>query len=99
MPELPEVQTTVDGINSHVKGLTIADVWTNYANANGYHTGKDHVKDPKFFTRFKKEVIGKKIVDAKRRAKNILINLDDESIILIHLKMTGHLLFGEYTKR
>ncbi len=99
MPELPEVQTTVNGINTYLKGLTISDVWTNYSNMSGFHTGKDHIKDPKFFTYFKKQVVGRKIIEAKRRAKNILIQLDNSDIILVHLKMTGHLLFGEYTKK
>ncbi len=31
MPELPEVQTTVNGLNKKVKGKTIADVWTDIA--------------------------------------------------------------------
>ncbi|MES2409170.1 MAG: DNA-formamidopyrimidine glycosylase [Patescibacteria group bacterium] len=96
MPELPEVQTTVNGINTYLKGLSISDTWTNYGNISGFHTGKDHIKDAKFFTYFKKQVVGRKIVSAKRRAKNILIELDDESIILIHLKMTGHLMYGTY---
>ncbi len=99
MPELPEVQTTVDGINKYTKGLCITDVWTDYKNNNDFHTGKNNIKDPKFFKNFKKEVIGKKIIRAERRAKNILINLSDSSSILIHMKMTGHVLFGEYTMK
>lgn len=99
MPELPEVQTTVNGINTYLKGLSISDIWTNYSNMSGFHTGKDHIKDPKFFIHFKKQVIGKRIIEAKRRAKNILIELNNGGIILVHLKMTGHLLFGEYTKK
>lgn len=98
MPELPEVQTTVNGINAYIKGLSISDVWTNYKNLNGFHTGKDHIKDPKFFTHFKKQIIGKKVVGAKRRAKNILIELNNGGWILVHLKMTGHLLYGTYMR-
>lgn len=95
MPELPEVQTTVDGINRTVKGLTIKDVWTSYGSK--YFHGKDNIKDPKFFETFKKEVVGKKIKNASRRAKNILIHLDGgEPTILIHMKMTGHVMYGNY---
>lgn len=97
MPELPEVQTTVNGINRYLKGLRIKDVWTNYKSP--HHKGKDNIKDPKFFREFKKEVIGKKILGAERRAKNVLINLSNGGTILIHMKMTGHLLFGEYVKK
>ncbi len=94
MPELPEVQTTVNGINKYVKGLQIKDVWTSYGGI--YHVGKDNIKDVEFFAKFKKNVIGKKIKGAKRRAKNVLIELSDGSIVLVHLKMTGHLLYGDY---
>ena len=109
MPELPEVQTTVDGLNSEVKNWTITDVWTIYNSA--YHAGKDNIKNPKFFAQFKKKVIGAKIVGATRRAKNILIHLSkadknsssrtadqDNQTILIHMKMTGHIMAGVYTK-
>lgn len=94
MPELPEVQTTVDGINKYVKGHTIRDIWTSYGGI--YHVGKDNIKDVEFFARFKKQVIGKKITGARRRAKNVLIELSDKSVVLVHLKMTGHLLYGDY---
>lgn len=95
MPELPEVQTTVNGINKTVKGLLIKDVWTSYGSK--YFHGKDNIKDPKFFETFKKEVVGKKIKNASRRAKNILIHLDSgEPTILIHMKMTGHVMYGNY---
>ena len=94
MPELPEVQTTVNGLNSTVRGLTINDVWTNYNSS--HYKGKEEIKDPIFFLEFKKKVIGSKILRAARKAKNILIELDNESTILIHMKMTGHLMFGSY---
>lgn len=96
MPELPEVQTTVDGINTYLKGLTISDVWTNYRS--DFHKNKDNIKDPKFFNLFKKSIIGSKIISAERKAKNILIHLSNDQIILIHMKMTGHLLYGTYKK-
>ncbi len=94
MPELPEVQTTVNGLNETVKGLTVTDVWTNYKS--DHYKGKEEIKDPSFFLRFKKEVVGAKIVKANRRAKNILIELNTGYTILIHMKMTGHLMYGRY---
>jgi formamidopyrimidine-DNA glycosylase len=96
MPELPEVQTTVNGINQYATGLVIVDAWTSYNSS--YHTGKDNIKDPKYFAKFKKQILGKKIIDAKRRAKNVLINLDNGSSILVHMKMTGHIMYGKYSK-
>jgi formamidopyrimidine-DNA glycosylase len=94
MPELPEVQTTVNGLKNTVIGLHIIDVWSDYNSA--YFEGSSNIKDPKYFSYFKKEITGQKIVDVNRRAKNILIHLENRQIILVHMKMTGHLLFGEY---
>ena len=95
MPELPEVQTTVDGLASRITGLTITDVWTDYNSA--FHIGKGSIKDPAFFTIFRKKIIGTKVVRVTRRAKNVLIYLSTGDVILIHMKMTGHILFGRYT--
>ncbi len=94
MPELPEVQTVVDGINKKVKGKKILDIWTDYESP--YFCGKENIKDPKYFSFFKKSFAGKKILKAQRRAKNILIFTDSDFVVLIHLKMTGHLLYGKY---
>ena len=94
MPELPEVQTTVMGLRRHIIGLSILDAWSNYNSA--YYKGSDTIKDPAYFKRFKKDVLGSKIVSIDRRAKNILIHLSNRKTILIHMKMTGHLLYGKY---
>jgi formamidopyrimidine-DNA glycosylase len=96
MPELPEVQTTVDGLNKTVKGKKIVGVWTDYKSA--FHKGKENVKNPEFFIPFKKSITGATIVRARRRGKNILIELSVGKTILIHMKMTGHLMYGKYKK-
>jgi formamidopyrimidine-DNA glycosylase len=96
MPELPEVQTTVNGINQTAKGKLILDAFTSYNSL--YHAGKDNIKDPKFFKLFRNRVKGKKIIKAERRAKNILIHLSEGYTILVHMKMTGHMMYGEYKK-
>ncbi len=96
MPELPEVQTTVDGLNKTVRGKKILDVWTEYNSP--FHAGKDNIKNPLFFKKFKKEIVGTTIRKSVRVGKNVLIELSNGKTILIHMKMTGHLLFGEYRK-
>ena len=96
MPELPEVQTTVNGLNRKVKGLKIIDVWSIYNSS--YYKSKENIKNPTFFKEFQKRIMGAKILKSERRAKNILIHLDNDETILIHMKMTGHLMFGEYHK-
>src|SRR3989344_2142523 len=96
MPELPEVEITVRNLNKRVRGLVIKDVWSDYNSA--FHRGKNNIKDRKYFEKFKKAVIGKKFLSAERRAKNIIINLSGEISILVHMKMTGHFLYGKYEK-
>ncbi len=69
-------------------------MWTNYDSS--YWAGKDNIKNPSYFKKFKKEIVDKKILKVWRRAKNVLIDIEGDSTILIHMKMTGHLLFGKY---
>lgn len=87
MPELPEVQTTIGGLKSKVLGRTFVDVWSDWEKI---------VKKPKNFHFFKKELKGKKINKIWRRAKNIIFDLSGGCSLLIHQKMTGHLLYGEW---
>jgi len=51
---------------------------------------------PKNFNQFKKEIINRKIKKVWRRAKNILIELEGNKLLLIHQKLTGHLLLGKW---
>lgn len=94
MPELPEVHTTASILNKLIKGQKIKTVWTDF-NSN-YYKGKENIKDPVYFKKFSREITGKKIIKVWRRAKNILLELEDEQTILIHMKMTGQLLYGKY---
>lgn len=90
MPELPEVETTVRGLNSKVLGRTFVDVWSDW---------KKMVKKPNDFELFKKQIKGKKIKKVWRRAKNIIFELSDNYSLLIHQKMTGHLMVGGWEKK
>lgn len=94
MPELPEVETTVNGLNETVKGLKIIDAWSSLPKKS--HVRKDEIKNLNFWNKFKKDVVGKKILRAERIGKNILIHLELNKTILIHMKMTGHLMYGKY---
>ena len=97
MPELPEVQTTVSGLDKKIRGLTIDKVWTEYDSP--YFYGSNTIKDPRYFKYFKKIVTGSKITDVTRRAKNVLIHMSNGHTILIHMKMTGHIMYGDYNKK
>ena len=85
MPELPEVETIVRDLNKEVLSRTFFDIWTDFPKM---------IKKPKGLEKFKKEIKGKKILNIRRRAKNILFDLSDNKTLLIHQKLTGHLLLG-----
>lgn len=88
MPELPEVQTTVNGINEALRGAVILDVchdWERMFRNNSYKE-------------VRKIVRGASIKYASRRGKHILIHLNNEHTIIVHMKMTGHLMVGKYRK-
>jgi formamidopyrimidine-DNA glycosylase len=86
MPELPEVETIVRDLRKEVLHRTFIDIWTD---------AKRMIKKDTFES-FKKKLIGKEIIGVRRRAKNILIDLSDDYILLIHQKIAGHLLFGKW---
>jgi len=86
MPELPEVETIVRDLDREVRNRTFLDVWTD---------AKSLIKRDTLSS-FKKKILGKKILRVRRRAKNILIDLSDDYILLIHQKITGHLLLGKW---
>ena len=54
MPELPEVQTTVDGLNRYTKGRRIISVTTTYDSK--FYKGRDEIKNPEFFKKIGEEV-------------------------------------------
>jgi formamidopyrimidine-DNA glycosylase len=89
MPELPEVETTIQDLKREIINLKINDVWTD---------AEKIIKKPPFFRRFKKGIRDRKITGIQRRGKNILIGLSGNKVLLIHLKMTGHLLVGRWER-
>ncbi len=96
MPELPEVETICRQLQKKVKGLGIKDM---------------QVKKKRLFKGNPKKVIKLKIKDVRRRAKIIIIDLvnrgltqtitksrtnaDNDLHLLIHLKMTGQLIYAD----
>ena len=78
MPELPEVETIKRGLQKAIVGKTIAGV---------------EIRVPKMFQGEKKDIIGKKIKAVDRRAKQIIIDVEGENDMLIHLKLTGQLIY------
>jgi len=92
MPELPEVETTVKGLQK-VLNRAFVDVWTDWEKMASFRTPTEKIKD---FKNFKKVLKGQKILRVWRRAKNIIFDLTDGYSLLVHMKMTGHLLVGKW---
>ena len=75
MPELPEVETVRRGLQQLVVGRAVAGV--DVLNAGSFHAPSP--------------LDGARFVDARRRAKMLLLDLDDGRCVAVHLKMTGQL--------
>lgn len=82
MPELPEVETIKSGLLKLVIGKTIRSVEHDWPK--GFPNSESDVNS---------FLIGAKIVDVRRRAKILMIDLDSDYSLMIHLKMTGQLVY------
>lgn len=83
MPELPEVETIRRGLGRLLPGKKILSAI--------------HIDSPKSFPNPTAEVdsfmIGTSVVGVRRRAKVLLIELDSDYTLVVHLKMTGQLVY------
>jgi formamidopyrimidine-DNA glycosylase len=82
MPELPEVETIRAGLAKLLPGRVVKDVW--------YDWDKSFPNAPADVARF---LVGSKIKHVRRRAKVLIIELSGGWALIIHLKMTGQLVF------
>ena len=81
MPELPEVETIRRDLSDLIVGRKILSIETD---------SPKQVKPS--LAEVKKVVVGAKIKEIRRRAKLLLIYLDNGKILAVHLKLTGRLL-------
>jgi len=88
MPELPEVETIKIGLAKLLPGRVIKDVW--------YDWDKSFPNAPADVARF---LVGAKIQKVRRRAKVLIIELSGGWALIIHLKMTGQLIFTGKNER
>lgn len=79
MPELPEVETTLRGIEPYVAGKTLSRVVVRNASLR-WPVPVDELT----------ALTGQKIIKAERRAKYILLHTD-KACVLLHLGMSGSL--------
>mgnify|MGYP000264015518 CR=1 FL=1 len=82
MPELPEVETVKRGLLELLVGHKIEAVV--------FDTPKSF---PNAQTEVNEFLIGAKVVDVRRRAKLLLVDLSSHYTLVIHLKMTGQIVY------
>jgi len=83
MPELPEVEVIARGLDASVTGRTVESVTV---------PGLTRLSEPE--ETLVPKVLGRSIVRAWRRAKVLLMELDNGSTLAFHLKMTGRVVHG-----
>ena len=82
MPELPEVETIRRALNAHIVGKRIVRI---------------RVRDPRLrwpvqVKKLKRLSLQRRVSDIGRRAKYLLINLEGETALILHLGMSGQVL-------
>jgi len=98
MPELPEVESLRRGLVKAIVGSRILRVKVlNEKIISG--KGAKRYPDETKTREFGKNILSKKIGGIERRAKNLIIQLNTKEILLVHLKMTGQLVFVPKNKR
>ncbi|NQT28578.1 MAG: DNA-formamidopyrimidine glycosylase [Candidatus Omnitrophica bacterium] len=89
MPELPEVET----IRRELAGKI-----TNKKIVNFKIVKPSLIKEPSV-AGFKKGLIGEKVKEVSRQAKLLIIKLREDKFLVIHLRISGWLLYGEEDPR
>lgn len=98
MPELPEVESLRRGLVRAVVGQRVRKV---RVLAPKLVSGKGNVRTASAAkTRaFEQGLKGARLTAINRRAKNLLFHFGPQKIMLVHLKMTGQLVYQEKHKR
>lgn len=83
MPELPEVETLKQELAAVLVGKKIKSASCDWPK----------MVQPLSVAKFCKNLVGQRIKSVDRRAKILIITLENDQHILVHLKMTGQLIF------
>jgi len=83
LPELPEVETIKEGLRPLVAGRRILGVEVLRAGAVKAPPAED----------FCRGLVGNRVLGVERRGKYLLFSLEDGRFLIVHLKMTGVLLW------
>ena len=89
MPELPEVETVRSSLARDLPGKKIKSVAVSDGRAVRRHK---NAKD------FRDQLEGRSVKSLERLGKNILIELDNQTHLVVHLGMTGQLLRAKNAK-
>jgi len=87
MPELPEVETVRRGLASLIIGKVVSS--EQHDTEKGFPNATADVQQ---------FLIGASVIDVRRRAKVLMVDLSTGYSLLIHLKMTGQLVFVGETR-
>lgn len=87
MPELPEVETIKKGLAVNIVGKAITDFSCDWLKMINLPVAE-----------YKAKIRNKKVICIKRRAKMLIISLSNGWNILVHLKMTGQLVYSDKVK-
>ena len=87
MPELPEVETVIKGLRPLITDKIVTEVEIREENMIAYPEAD--------ISAFKNSLVGSKIEAVNRRGKYIIIELNTDKNMVIHLRMTGKLLVKE----
>lgn len=96
MPELPEVETIKRNLQKSLRGKRISEVLVLTDKMVVFGNAKIPVLkkgDKKHSIKFAKALTGRKVVALNRRGKFLIIELDNHSRLLIHLRMSGQMIF------
>lgn len=94
MPELPEVETVVRGLQS-IRGKCIANVEVRkpkLVSVGPQTLSPKRVHTPQQVRAFQRVLTARSIVNITRRAKLICIQLSGDWMLLVHLKMAGQII-------
>lgn len=80
MPELPEVETIKLGLQKYLIGHKVESV---------------DIKAPKIFQGDPKNIIGAKVKEIRRKGKGLIIDLDNDYSLAIHIKLTGQFIYRD----
>lgn len=83
MPELPEVEQVKNSLKPYIENKTIKNIIINVDRMIKYPSPEE----------FTERIVGRKIANLERFGKYLVFTLDNNELLIIHLRMTGALIY------